>query len=339
MGLADAILSEIEKRTQQEIQAFADIALILYPVAPPPDRARLSRKVSVEPRSPMQLVMRIAQDEIRIALPILECFTGFSQEDLYELATTLDEKHLQVLARRSDIHFDVSNALTKRGNTSVRRLLAGNREIVLSPAALKALVRHAVQDVVLREDLATRTDLTPAVCELLMPHVRGATKQRLQQLLDGVIEKEEVSRFETLRALQQKYAIQLENMSMRELWSFAQGQKISLDDLIALLLHSDRFDEAIELLGIATRTAKGIVRNAIFNGNVSKAIRIAIDAELSLDSFSLIAKARCDKLKLPQSHSAKWIQSFVDALQAGAQGSVKVQGVQDFAAKRNRVLK
>lgn len=337
VGLTDHFLEEIGTRNDRELQAFADIALILYPTAPMADRARLSRKVAVVPRTPKPLVMLIACDEIRIALPILECFTGFTQDDLAQLAATLSDKHLQVLARRSDIEFEVSNTLIRRGSPSVRRLLAGNREISLSQPGLKALVRHAVQDVVLREDLAQRNDLTPAVCELLIPYVRGATKQRLQSILKGIIKDEEETRFEVLRGLQQKYAVQLTNMPVRDLWNFAQDNDISLDDLIALLLQGGRFGDTIELLAIVTRTAKGVARNAVFNGNVNRAILLALDAEISLDSFSMIAKTRCEKLRLPQSQASEWIQSFVNALKSGMKGTKPSQGDQEFAARRKKI--
>lgn len=333
LGLADILVRGIEKRSEEELQMFGEIAVLLYTSAPKPDRIQLSRKIASELRTPINLAMTLASDDISIALPVLEKFPAFNPENLLRLAEELDDEHLQVLARRTDINTKVSDKLVRRGSKVVHRILAGNREIRLSQIALKALVRHAVQDVVLREDLALRSDLTPTVCTMLMPHVRGATQKRLQKLITGVLSKSDLDKLARLRELRKEHGAKIDQLDGKPLWDYAQASEISLNELVVLMLQDERLAHVADLLGQQARVAAGTARNAVFKGDVEQIVAIAQSAGLSTDAFSLLAKARCKHLRIPSSKAAEWISAYV-AAQTGNNAGKKRRGDGAFAAKR-----
>ncbi|MEJ8473005.1 DUF2336 domain-containing protein [Roseibium algae] len=333
LGLTDAIISGIENRPQSELEVYADISLILYKSAPNQDRVQMSRKVATEPLVPVALAMNIASDRINIALPVLESYTTFGQHDLLQLAEKMDDEHLQVLARRSDLGHQVSNTIVRRGTKNVHRIIAGNREIHLSDLALRALVRHAMQDAVLQEDLSLRTDLTPKICSMLLPHADGAARKRLQVLVKSAMSDEDLAKLNRLRDLRKTHGAKLDHLKQKQLWPYAEANNITLNELVLLMLKDQRLAHVADLLGERTQTPSVIARNAIFSGKMDQVITMAKKAELSLDTFSLLAKARCKQLQLSSDQAGKWINAFIGTSTPSNTPTRKSHGGA-FAAKR-----
>ncbi|WP_417667573.1 DUF2336 domain-containing protein [Roseibium sp.] len=336
LGLADILVHDIEKRSQEELNMFGEIAVLLYPSSPKSDRVQLSRKVSDEPRTPVALAMELASDQISIAMPVLENFTAFGTKNLLALAKKLGDDHLQVLARRTDLETEVSDTLVRRGNRSVHRILAGNREIRLSHTALRALVRHAVQDVVLREDLALRKDLTPTVCNMLMPHVSKSTQVRLQKLVRGALTKADLDKLARLRELRRTHGSKIDQLEVKDLWPYAKAKNITFNELIILMLQDERLAHVADLIGLQSRVQSNQARNAVFKGQLDQVISMAQKANLTTDVFALLAKARCKHLRIPSSQAAEWIKAFVTAKapQAPKAKTRPLRGGGEFAAKR-----
>ncbi|WP_417686942.1 DUF2336 domain-containing protein [Roseibium sp.] len=339
LGLADILVHDIAKRSEEELKMFGEIALLLYRSAPKHDRVKLSRKVSQTPRTPANLAMALASDQVTIAMPVLEQYPSFSPQNLLKLADELSDDHLQIIARRKDLDETVSDTLVRRGSRSVHRILAGNREIRLSHTALRALVRHATQDVVLREDLALRSDLTPAICNMLIPHVSGLSQKRLRKLVQGALSKADLDKLARLREIRRKHGTEIDRLSGRDLWAFAEARKISFSELVVLLLQDDRLTHVAELLGTLSRVAPADARGALFKGNKERVIAMARETKLTVDAFSLLAKARCNQLRIPKSQAADWIKDYVVATaQSAAPAAVPsapVKAVADPAKKRS----
>jgi uncharacterized protein (DUF2336 family) len=333
LGLTDFLVTSIDKRTNAELEMFGEVALLLYRSAPSTDRGLLSRKVAAEPRTPLPLALALASDQIHIALPVLEHFSAFNEKNLLALARKLGDEHLQVLARRKDLDRSVSSTLARRGSKHVHRILAGNREIRLSDITLKALVRHAMQDVVLREDLVLRHDLTPAVCNMLLPHVEGAARERLQKMVRGALSRTDLGKLARLRQLRRDHGTQIDQRDGKELLAYIEKTDITLDELIVLLLQDERLTHVADIFGHLNRKTSTTARHALFNGNLEMVVEMALGAGISSDTFSLLAKARCKQLRIPTSQAAEWIKALVEAKRSTT-ARPKRRGDGAFAAKR-----
>ena len=336
LGLADILIQNIEKRSEEELRLFGDITLLLYKSAPKYDRASLSRRVAKESRTPVDLAMELAKDQLAIAMPVLEYYNSFGEKNLLSLARKLGDEHLQVMARRVDLNTRVSDTLVRRGTRNVHRILAGNREIRMSQIALQALVRNAVKDVVLREDLALRTDLTPKVCNQLIQQVDGTTKTRLKRVVQGGMTKAEMDTLARLRDLRRLHGTKIDQLDIKKLWPYVKAAGVSFDELIMLLLQDDRLGHVADLLGLYSRTSSTKARSAIFNGDIDQVIAMAQATGLSENVFSLLVQSRCKHLRMPDSQATEWIGAYLEA-EAARNKPDPGRKSNAFAANRRRI--
>jgi uncharacterized protein (DUF2336 family) len=328
--VCELVIGTIDERTERELAIFSEVILRLYSSGASGDRARLAQKFGTQANMPIELARRIAEDDVSVAVPVLASCPVFSQEDLMEFAGRLDRPHLQVLARRSDLSPEVSDAIAARGDLTVLRILAGNRLIRLSRETTHALLKHATEDPVLREDLTLRTDLSPAVCRALMPLVSDDARKRLQRTLEGSLSQEQLDQIARLKELRREFGAVLETSDMSRLWQEAEQRDITVNELMIMLLQDGRFDHAMELLSARGRTAQTPFKDAVFNGKQDLVLKTAAKAGLDIATFALFAKVRCDHLKLPAAQGSEWTASYRKHLEAAA----KQTRCGDFQANR-----
>lgn len=332
LNITNAIFSNIDSRSDDELNLFAEIALLLYATLPVKDRLQLSCRLAAHGRTPVRLAMKLAEDELEVARPILTRGICFSQEHLLDLARRVSEKHLEFIARRNDLSLKVSDKLIERSTRTIRRILASNRDIRLSRLALQTLVRQSVTDVVLREDLVLRVDLPPSLCHQMLPHVDEETQKKLRGIISGALSKDKLNQIARLKQLRKEFGPALDTSDMSKLWQLAQDAGIELDDLVILLLQDNRLSHVTKLLAGLTRQPVGNFREAIYNGVADVAVEAALKLKLRPDTFALFAHTRCRHLRIPDTQADEWITAYSDAL-LSLKGYAEA-GRSDFAAKR-----
>lgn len=334
LGIADAIFKNIDARTDDELRLFAEIALLLYATVPAEGRARLSKRLASHARAPVNLAMKLAEDELEVARPMLLHGGCFTQEHLLELARRVSDKHLEFIAKRCDLGYEVSDALVKRSTKPIRRILASNRDIRLSRLALQTLVRKSIDDVVLREDLVLRKDLTHRLREQMLPYVNEATQTRLRDIINGALSEETLSQIARFKQIRRDFGPALDTSDMRKLWQLAEKAHIDLNDLLILLLQDNRLSHVTELLAILTRQSPADLRDAVYKGVSDTVIETALNLRLRPDTFALLAHTRCRHLRIPDSQADDWITVYSEAL-LGLRGYPEEPRA-GFAAKRRR---
>ncbi len=330
--VCDLVAAKLDQRTDRELAIFAEVVLKLYGVGTPKDRSRLACKLAGQAKTPNVLARRIAEDEVRIAMPVLANSPALTQEDLLDLIQQLSDAHLQVIARRTDLSTDVSDNLVQKGTKPVHRILAGNHEIRLSREAMLQLVRNATEDNVLREDLALRSDLSPSVCKALLPLVNDETKRRLLGIIEGALTQDQLDQIARLKVLRRNFGGKLENADMGHVWRDAERAEISIDEVMILLLQDGRFNHAIELLSARGRTAQKSLKDALFSGKQEIVFKAAAKAGLATTTFALFAKARSDHLKLPSAQGSEWAAAYKQFLEETIYSRQSRCG--DFQARR-----
>lgn len=308
--LCKLVTDDLEQRTTQELSIFAEVTLKLYGNASANDRVRLAQKISDCPKTPASLVRKIATDEISVASPVLASSPVFSQEDLLDLMEALSNGHLEAIAQRNDLSAEVSNALAQKGDKPIHRILAGNREIRLSRDAMLCLVRMAAEDAAVRENLALRSDLTPAICQKLLPLVNDEAKKHLNSIIQGALSQDQLDQIARLKTLRRELGHKLENQDMSLLWPEAQRAGATTDGLVTLLLQDQRFNHVIELMSLRGRIALKSLKDAIFSGKLETVMRTAARCGLQPQTFALFVKARCEHLRIPASKGSSWIGAY-----------------------------
>jgi uncharacterized protein (DUF2336 family) len=331
--LADMFLQRAGHHTVEELHLFDEVIQRLLDDSKLEDRVSLAEKIAPLKDTPRALAIRLAQDQLPVARPVLEHSPALGAPQLAELARQLQEDHLEIMARRADLPAEVADTLVLRGQIRVWRRLAGNRRIRLSEAALSSLVRAAKDDAILREEMTLRADLTPRICRSLMPYVNEATQERLKDLAEGKLTIEDLDGIARRRLLRRKLGMLLDTSNTGELWRVVELGAAQLDDVILLMLEDGRLSNAADLIALACRTHKAHVRSAVFSTESDKLLHYAREAGLSTASFSHLARARCNHMHMPGTQAESMVQRFASAaptlLDRKRQHS-------DFAAHRSR---
>lgn len=330
--VSELVIADLDQRTDRELAIFSEVIIKLYSVGSAKDRSRLAQKLASQENTPPELARRIAEDDVSVAMPLLAQSPVFTQEDLIAFVERLSHSHLQVIARRPDLSPEVSDAIAEKGDRPVHRILAGNREIKLSRETMLKFVKYAAEDVVLREDLCLRSDLSPAVCRALLPLVNEETRKRLRSIIEGSLSQEQLDQIARLKVLRREFGAALENTDMCLLWSDAERADISVNELIILLLQDGRFSHTIELLCARGRIALKSLKDAVFNGKQDVVLKAAAKAGLDTATFALFAKVRCDHLKIPATQGSEWTAAYKKHLDSTA--VTKQSRCADFQANR-----
>ncbi|CTQ72579.1 DUF2336 domain-containing protein [Roseibium alexandrii] len=308
--LCRLVTDDLDQRTTPELTIFAEVTLKLYSDATADDRVRLAQKLSNCPDIPDTLAKKIAEDDAPIASSLLASSPVFSQEDLLQFIQELSNAHLQAIAHRPDLSSEVSDALAQKGDTPIHRILAGNREIRLSRDAMVCLVRLAAEDSKVRDSLSHRSDLTPAICQQLLPMVNEDAKKRLTSIIQGALSQEQLDQIAKIKNLRRELGHALDNNDMSLLWPDARRAGATPDELVTLLLQDQRFNHVVELMSLRGRIAQKAFKDAVFNGKLQTVMRTAARCGLQPQTFSLFVKARCAHLRIPAKKGSSWIGAY-----------------------------
>jgi len=330
--VTEQVAHGLSRRSDAEIRVFAEIVRLLYPYSPATDRAYLSEALCVCDKLPDWLVQKLIEDQLMIAAPILSAYRGLTEHMLLGLATKLPDAHLQVIARRDDLTFPVSDTLVGRGSLAVHRAIAGNVNISLSKKALHVLVQRVAKDTEICDALLLRSDLTASNYKQMLPFVDNTTRQRLRKLIESALSPEQREHLQRLRNLRQTLGPSLRTKSAADLWTQCEDAGASLDEVVTLMLQDERLEDIVRLLAHMGGEPEPKARDAIFDGTPQDGARVCLQADLNLDTFSFLATVRAQKLRLPPSEAAEWRRAY-QALQQEREEAAR-RPRNEFAAKR-----
>ncbi|WP_197410832.1 DUF2336 domain-containing protein [Devosia epidermidihirudinis] len=126
-----------------EVEARAHVAMLLAPL----DRA------------PGTVVVKLANDDIEVAKPLLEFSSVLSDDDLIDIISSQSEDHRVAIASRMSVAERVGDAIVEHGETSSVVRLVRNSNAEFDQATLHKLVKRATRDAEIAADLRGRADI------------------------------------------------------------------------------------------------------------------------------------------------------------------------------------
>jgi len=96
-------------------------------------REELARKIAAEAVMPHGLIVRLANDEIPVARPVLEQNPALTDDDLINISHNRDQDHIFAITKRAELSIRLSTVLAERGNEDVVHSLLQNPNAKLSP--------------------------------------------------------------------------------------------------------------------------------------------------------------------------------------------------------------
>lgn len=122
-------------------------------------RTHVAKLLAPLERAPGNVVVRLANDTIEVAGPLLEFSNVLSDDDLIDIVTNRSEAHRVAIAGRAAVPERVGDAIVEHGGSSSVIRLVRNPNAELGHAALERLVERASHDHEIAADLRGRTDI------------------------------------------------------------------------------------------------------------------------------------------------------------------------------------
>jgi len=128
----DLYFLTLDQLSSDDTQAFESVIGRIAHASCSDTRAKLAHRMSKHPDAPLQLMRRLAFDDIAISRPVLQYSNCLSNRDLMVLSKKLGEDHQLAIARREKLHEAVTDVLIDRGYSSVLVTMAENPGTAIS---------------------------------------------------------------------------------------------------------------------------------------------------------------------------------------------------------------
>lgn len=150
-------------------------------------RRNLSETLSEVGEVPRDLIVKLANDEIEVARPILMKSGVLKDRDLLDIVKQLGQDHLMAVSGRRMVSEVVSDAIVEKGSDAVLGTLASNAGAELSLQAKETMVARSEDGgEALQEALAVRGDLPADLMEKMYSHVSEALRSHILASTAGV---------------------------------------------------------------------------------------------------------------------------------------------------------
>lgn len=122
-------------------------------------RVHVAKLLAPLDRAPGTVVVKLANDDIAVARPLLEFSSVLSDDDLIDIVARQSEAHRVAIAGRAELHDRVGEAIVEHGATASVVRLVRNTKAELDRATLEKLVERATRDAEIAADLRGRHDI------------------------------------------------------------------------------------------------------------------------------------------------------------------------------------
>ncbi|WP_297111531.1 DUF2336 domain-containing protein [uncultured Devosia sp.] len=122
-------------------------------------RVHVAKLLAPLERAPGTVVLKLANDVIEVARPLLEFSNVLSDDDLIDIISKQSEDHRVAIAGRASLTDRVGEALVEHGQTASVVRLVRNPKAEFDRSTLEKLVQRATEDAEIASDLRGRSDI------------------------------------------------------------------------------------------------------------------------------------------------------------------------------------
>lgn len=177
--VTDVFLRDAGSHSETQSDSFGDIMHQLAYDLERDIREELSNRLASEKSAPHHLIRALANDEIEVAVPVLEQSPVLTEDDLIEVSKTQDQQHLQAITSRSAIGERLSRVLVDRGDDVTVEKLLRNDRAKIAPDTAEKITDRAKTSVRLQKPLIERSEVTQDMLVDLYTHVADEIKQKI----------------------------------------------------------------------------------------------------------------------------------------------------------------
>ena len=143
----------------EQVAQYDEVLCQLAELVETEARAHVAKLLAPLDRAPGNVVVKLANDDIEVAQPLLEFSNVLSDDDLIDIIVHQGEGHRVAIAGRDGVTERVGDAIVEHGETPSVTRLVRNPKAELGPQALTRLVERAATDAAIAADLRGREDI------------------------------------------------------------------------------------------------------------------------------------------------------------------------------------
>jgi hypothetical protein len=167
----------------EQVSQYDEVLCQLAELVEVEARTHVAKLLAPLDRAPGNVVVKLANDTIEVAGPLLEFSNVLSDDDLIDIVTNRTEAHRVAIAGRPTVAERVGEAIVEHGGSSSVVRLVRNPNAELGHATLERLVERASHDAEIAADLRGRTDID-------WKGLRGEIHAAGDKVLEAVAENE-----------------------------------------------------------------------------------------------------------------------------------------------------
>lgn len=324
-SLTDMFLEGSQDRSGVEDDLFGDVVCRVLDDVVEEARVELAERVAPLTNFPKDVVKKLAEDDITVALPVLQQSPVLSDEDLVEIARGKSQDHLLAISRRETLREAVTDVLVSRGDSQVLHSVTANAGARFSREGFGVLAKRCDGDERLQERLVVRPDMPREVAAKLEPLLTGELKQRLKTMLamsgedefEGYVSRAKSRLEDALKDSRR------ERLEVRVLIGEVKSGKKTLSDAVTKLAKDNRPVHLGWLIAAVAELPENIVSNTLLKVNGLPLAVTCKALDLTSEAFRALANMRCKRLKLPANEADRLVQQYREIAPADAQRTVR----------------
>jgi uncharacterized protein (DUF2336 family) len=321
--LTDLCVSSGDDRDEQISLLFGDIVLKVLGQLEEETRIILSKRVCREKEAPHELMVKLAQDSISVAGPVLENSPALTSEDLVAIASSASMEHLGAIAVRETVDKAVTSVLVDRGDTTVLSKVAENKGAEFADASFLKLVEKARSNESIQAALINRPDLPEEAAAALLPFLTEELKERVSALgADNTLVQLLAERAATevaARAHKLEENREQSNALIRDVVS----KKTKIDDAVTLFARADRTAELGMLLAKVSKLPPAAVSQLLFSASDKPLIILCKANGVTTEAYKDILTMRARRLRIGGLELNSSIQRYSALSAEGARRSLE----------------
>ena len=288
-------------------------------------RCEVSEKLSRTGQSPRKLMVRLANDEISVASPVLRNSDALTDQDLVEVARERSQDYLLAISDRRQLSETVTDALVEKGGREVLHSVTRNDGARFSEEALGTLAGRARDDRQLQDNLVGRKDLTMPAANELRPYLTERLRQKLDEAdlraasagMDQAVET-------TVRRVQSEMrGAQKARFEVKVMIADIQKGKLDLDRTVDMLCKSDRAVDLAKLISALCDLRDIDVTKVLFKAEAGAIAVLCKEIGVSEAAYASIAELRQKRLRTEASQTRREIRLYGMLDEADAHRAVR----------------
>ncbi len=186
--VADLFMEAPETLNPTEVAYFGEIMTQLMDKVETMVRQHLSETIAEVANAPRSLVVKLANDKIDVATPVLTHSPALGDDDLVKIVQTKSQDHLKAISQRPMVAEKVTDVLVVKGDDEVLETLADNVGARFSEGGMETMVVRADGNESLSQSLMKRQDVPDDMAGAAFWRVSWAIRQQILDAEPGLDE-------------------------------------------------------------------------------------------------------------------------------------------------------